>query len=159
MERKVSDVYLEEEGQCPCCGSDRTDSIRCHDTPDGLRRMVEYQCLDCGAEFIDVFALVIPLIGKIAQDRLHQTEAQYLAGPAAEDALELLTVAKRLVFDLKESHEDEILHDHHGDDLQKCPCSYCTDIAAAARVIDGICGVEEDAPATGNEKEKGGDGN
>jgi hypothetical protein len=155
MNREVKNEYLDAAGQCPCCGSDDTDAIRSYDLPDGRRRMVEYQCQegDCGVEFTEAFDIVIVLAGKIVDHTLHQTETQYRAGPAAEDSLELLDIAQRLKNDLQEAHEDEILHHHYGDDLAAQPCSYCRDIADAGKVIDGICGVEQDAEAASNEKD------
>ena len=50
----------------------------------------------------------------------------------------LLRMLRKLLFDLKESHEDELLHNHYGDDLTACPCSYCEDIAAAEQLIKDI---------------------
>jgi hypothetical protein len=155
MSGAVRKEYLEAAGQCPCCGSDDTEVIRSRDDADGLRCLIKYQCQegDCGVEFTEVYAIVITMEGKIVDGTLHQTERQYRAGAAAEDSLELLDIAQRLKNDLQEAHEDEILHHHYGDDLAAQPCSYCRDLAEAGKVIDGICGVEENAEATGHEED------
>jgi predicted nucleic-acid-binding Zn-ribbon protein len=157
MNTPVNNEYLDAAGQCPCCGSDNTEVIRERRDPQADRRFIEYQCADCGVSFTEIYAEVMALGGKIVDGTLHLTESQYAAGPAAEDALELLEALETLVFDLTEAHEAEIMDDHGGDDPESC--SYCQDIARAQRLIDGIRGVEveSDADARGNEKEKDGD--
>ena len=42
--------------------------------------------------------------------------------------LNQLELANQLLYCLEEAHEDEMLHNHHGD---KGPCSYCKLIEAA----------------------------
>jgi hypothetical protein len=153
MSEQPKNEYLDAAGQCPCCGSDDTETIRSYDDPDGLRRRIEYQCNepDCGVEFTEFYAIAIALEGKYVNGTLHQSETQYVAGPAAEDALELLEALETLVFDLEESHQDEIRDDHGGDDPGTC--SYCRDLAAAQKLIDGIRGVECEESPQGNEKD------